>query len=301
MLPASLGGLGLDSAWTRRSAPRAARAPDRRAARLLRRLRHDRRPRQVAAPGIRLRRAALAGARPPPRHAAGRARRAGLRRVLAEPRPGRQSRARRSPVDDRRPRAREARRRRRPALAVRAAALHGRGVRRDRAVPVLHGPRRRDAQHAPCARAARASSPRSRARASCSTRTTPRPSRARGSTGACARAGRTRGCSSSTASCSACAARAAPLARLALRDASVTVVGEDVILLRRRARRRGGARGLPPRLRAERAGAAAGRRMAHAASTRPIRASTARACACAGPDGLSLAPCSFVLLERSSP
>jgi maltooligosyltrehalose trehalohydrolase len=92
----------------------------------------------------------------------------------------------------------------------------------------------------------------------------------------------------------------APLARLALRDAAVTVEGDDTILLRRTA------------------GAEEVLVAFHVASepsaTVPLRAGEwrtlldsayrrlgGRGCATAGADGPCLAPCSFVVLERSSP
>ena len=111
-------GVGPRRAVGRPLAPRAARPPHRRARGLLR--------------GLRLGRLARRGpARPRPRPAA-------ARRLRPEPRPGRQPRARRPPAAGR-----AARRRRRHALlAVHAAALHGRGVPRGRAVPVLHRPHR---------------------------------------------------------------------------------------------------------------------------------------------------------------
>ena len=72
--------------------------------------------------------------RPPARAAAGRA----ARRLRAEPRPGREPRVRRPAGARRAPGARlDA-----PVRAADAADLHGRGVRRAGAVPLLHRPRR---------------------------------------------------------------------------------------------------------------------------------------------------------------
>ena len=69
---------------------------------------------------------------------------------------------------------------RRPLQPVHAAALPGRGVRRERAVPVLHRPHRPAASPTPPARAGGASSPVSPAsRARCPTRRTRRRSSAR--------------------------------------------------------------------------------------------------------------------------
>ena len=94
--------------------------------------------------GVRLPRPPLALPRPPPRRVAGRGM-PGDRFVVCspEPRPGRQPAAGDRLAATGRVRRRHAGRGRRAARAVRAAALHGRGVRRDGAVPVLHEPHRR--------------------------------------------------------------------------------------------------------------------------------------------------------------
>ena len=91
----------------------------------------------------------------------------------AEPRPGRQPRARRPAAAGRAPR----RARRRALLAQHAAPLHGRGARRARAVPVLHRPHRPARSPTRRARDASASSPRSRRSPArrCRTRRTRRP------------------------------------------------------------------------------------------------------------------------------
>ena len=87
--------------------------------------------------------------RAPLRRARGRRAARALRGLRPEPRPGRQPRARRPPAA-RRPAAGAVRD---AAVAVHPDAVHGRGVRRDRAVSVLHRPhrpgdRRRDARGA---------------------------------------------------------------------------------------------------------------------------------------------------------
>ncbi len=149
--PARLRGrLGSRRAVGRRLPPLAAHAADRGAPGVLRRLRHRRRPGQGLPPALRLRRAVLAGARAHGRRARRGPRAGPVRRLLAEPRPGRQPRARRPDAA----RGAPARRALHAARAVHADALHGRGVRRGSALPVLHRPhreedRRSDPQRAP--------------------------------------------------------------------------------------------------------------------------------------------------------
>ncbi len=125
----------------RRSPPRPAHAPDRGVPRLLRRLRPPRRPRAGPARPLRLRGALLrlpgpdvrAPRTPPP----GRP----LRRVRAEPRPGRQPPGWRPPELARPDGRAKTGRGRRAALALRAPPLHGGGIRGDGALPLLHQPR----------------------------------------------------------------------------------------------------------------------------------------------------------------
>ena len=150
--------LGLRRAVGRRLPPRAARAAHRRARGLLRGVRPRRRPGQGVPPPARARRqlldasAGAASARRPTTAAAS------ASSSSPEPRPGRQPRARRPAAG----RARAAARRvLHAAVAVHADAVHGRGVRRDGAVPVLHRPHRRGDRRRPRARAGGASSPRS--------------------------------------------------------------------------------------------------------------------------------------------
>ena len=122
----------------RRLPPRATHAAHGRARGLLPRLRAGRAPgARVRAP-LRLRRALVGGA-PPPRGGAGRrpAARA-VRGLLAEPRPGGQSRLRR-PAAAARAAARGVLH---APVAVHPAPVHGRGVGRERALPVLYGSHR---------------------------------------------------------------------------------------------------------------------------------------------------------------
>ena len=162
--PRAVGGLGLGQRLVRRLPPRAARCADRRARRLLRRLRDARRPREGAAAGLRLRRALLRVPPASPGRAAGRARRAALRRVRAEPRPGRQPRARRPPLADRRSRAPEAGRRRSccSRRSCRCCSWARSTARRRRSCtsPITAT----SSSTSPCARAGHASSPPSRGR-----------------------------------------------------------------------------------------------------------------------------------------
>ena len=140
------GGLGCDAAWADDFHHALRDAAHRRARRLLRGVRHGRRPR---ARPTRARTSttgdysAFRGRRfgAPGRRRAARA----LRRLRPEPRPGRQPRARRPPAA--RPRAPLARVRD-AAVALHPDAVHGRGVRRARAVSVLHRPHRRGDRHA---------------------------------------------------------------------------------------------------------------------------------------------------------
>ena len=74
----------------------------------------------------------------------------------------------------------EARGGRRAPLALPAAPVHGRGVRRDGPLPLLRGPFGPGAGSPPCARGARRSSPPSAGRRSRRTRRPRRPSRAAG-------------------------------------------------------------------------------------------------------------------------
>ena len=220
----------------RRPAPRGARRAHRRARGLLRRLRHARRPRQGAPPGLRLRRARVAVPRAAPRRSSRGPRRPPLRRVLPEPRPDRQPGARRAAVGARG--FRDGQARRRASCCSRRSCpccSWARSTARRRRSCTSPTTRTRSSTR-PCARVGRASSRRSRARGSCPTRRTPTPSLARASTGACASRASTGGCSTCTASCCACAATLAPLARLSLRDADVTLVEDaETIVLRRRA------------------------------------------------------------------
>ena len=132
-----------------------------------------------------------------------------VRRLRAEPRPGRQPRVRRPP-----PARRASRRARlRPLRAAHSARVHGRGVRRAAAVPVLHRPhrpgdRRGDAR-GPAARDRR------RRRARMAIRPTRRPRR-RSSARGSSRASRTR----STASCSRSARRSRASSRSTRRAAA---------------------------------------------------------------------------------
>ena len=149
-------GMGSRRDVARQPPSRAARCPDRGAGRVLRGLRRldvPHRGRALPAGGLEDR-----GVRP-------------------ESRPGRQ------PRDRRQAPAREAARRggRRALQPLHAAPLPGRGVRRDRAVPVLHRPQRPVHRGLRRARAGGASSPTSPAsRARCPTRRTRRPSSAPG-------------------------------------------------------------------------------------------------------------------------
>ena len=140
----------------RRLPPRGARRAHRRAPRLLRGLRRRRADREGAratasSTTARTRRSGSAATARPATDVPGRA----VRRLRAEPRPGRQPRRGRAARDARAARAPAARRGARAALALRAAAVHGRGVRRDRPVPVLHEPRRPGARRSGARRAAR--------------------------------------------------------------------------------------------------------------------------------------------------
>ena len=118
---------------------------------LLRRLRPRRRPRQGLRSPLRLRRRLLGR-----RASAGSARPAGdrapwpVRRLLAEPRPGRQPRARRPHAARGAPAGGALH----AARAVHADALHGRGVRRGSALPVLHRPHREEDRRSDPQRAA---------------------------------------------------------------------------------------------------------------------------------------------------
>ena len=119
-----------------------------------------------------------------------------LRRLRAEPRPGRQPRVRRPPAARRAPR----RARLRALRARDAAALHGRGVRGAEPVPVLHRPhrpgdRRGDARRTPRARSSARPAP-------AATRRTRRRSRR-----SSARSSSTASPIRSSASCSRCARR----------------------------------------------------------------------------------------------
>ena len=145
----------------RRPAPRAARAGDGRGRRLLRRLRRApaRAPRARAGRGLRLPGRALAFSR---RRAARRAERRPaahrLRLVRPDPRPGRQPRLRRAARRAGRSGRGRGRARLRAARAPGADAVHGRGIRRPDAVPVLLRlrPRARRRGHARPARRVRA-------------------------------------------------------------------------------------------------------------------------------------------------
>ena len=138
MRPPERGGLELRRRLGRRLPPRAAHAHHRGPRRLLRRLRLRGPAGQGLSPPPRRRRRVLAVSAPPLRRAGrGRPARA-LRRLLPEPRPGRQPRLR-GPHARHRPPAGGVLH---PALAVRPDAVHGRGVRRAGAVSVLHQPHR---------------------------------------------------------------------------------------------------------------------------------------------------------------
>ena len=132
-------------------------------------------PRQGLPPPVRPRRPVLDVPPPALRRARRRPPARAVRRLRPEPRPGRQPRARRPPAG----RGAAARRVLHAAVAVHADAVHGRGVRRARAVPVLHRPHRRGdrGRHArgPPARVRRRS-PRSPARRSPTRRTRRRSS-----------------------------------------------------------------------------------------------------------------------------
>src|ERR1019366_7516252 len=131
--------LELRRAVGRRIPPRPARAADRRARRLLRRLRHGRRSGEGLSPPVRLRRPILARAASMLRRPGRRSPTGPVRGLRPEPRPGGQPRVRR-PAGARGSAARSLLH---AALPVHADAVHGRGIRRGRAVPVLHRPHRR--------------------------------------------------------------------------------------------------------------------------------------------------------------
>ncbi len=124
------GGYGLRRHLGRRMASRAARDADRGHQRLLRGLRPAAAAGQGAAPGVGLRRRLLAVPRPGPRPFPGRPVRQPVRGLHAEPRPGRQPGHRRAQqrADERGPAA--GGRGAAADLAVRAAAVPGRGVGR---------------------------------------------------------------------------------------------------------------------------------------------------------------------------
>ena len=124
----------------RRPPPRPARRLDRRPARLLRRLRRRARPRHGAGAALALRRPLVARPRADARPPGRRCPRIAVRRVHEQPRPRRQHPGRRSSAVRRPPTT--AGGGDRAALAVHPDAVHGRGVRRPSAVPVLRRPRR---------------------------------------------------------------------------------------------------------------------------------------------------------------
>ena len=141
--------------------------------------------------------------RPPLRRPRRRRRARALRRLRPEPRPDRQPRVRRPPAA----RGAPARRHVHAAVAVHADAVPGRGVRRDRPVPVLRRPHRRGdrGRHArgPAARVRRLR--RVRRRGGAGSRRTRRRSSAPSSRDAASRTG----CATSTRGCSRRAARSA--------------------------------------------------------------------------------------------
>src|SRR5437667_351092 len=118
--------------------PRAARAPHRRARRLLRGLHRAATPADGTGRGLRLPGRVLGVLRPRSRHAERRPSRRAVRDLRADSRSGRQPRPGRPPQHDRAVRGGEAGVRPAAGGAGDPAALHGRGVRRDGAVPVLH-------------------------------------------------------------------------------------------------------------------------------------------------------------------
>src|SRR5439155_1375012 len=118
--------------------PRAARAPHRRARRLLRGLHRAATPADGTGRGLRLPGRVLGVLRPRSRHAERRPSRRAVRDLRAESRSGRQPRPGRPAEHDRAVRGGEAGGRPAAGGAGDPAALHGRGVRRDGAVPVLH-------------------------------------------------------------------------------------------------------------------------------------------------------------------
>ena len=115
----------------RRFSPQRSRAVDRRARRLLPGFRRAGAYRQGVQRRVRVRRLLQPLSPPPPRQPRGRDRPHAVRRLRPEPRSGGQSCARRSLEHDRCARRATAGVRPAVALAVRAAAVHGRGIRRD--------------------------------------------------------------------------------------------------------------------------------------------------------------------------
>ncbi len=136
--PARAGRLGVRRPVGRRPPPRPAGAAHRRRRRLLRRLRHRGRPGQGPAPPLRARRPVVRRAAPPLRRPGRRPPAGAVRGVHPGPRPGGQPGPGR-PAAGRDP---PPRRPAHAALAVHAHAVPGRGVRRGRALPVLHRPHR---------------------------------------------------------------------------------------------------------------------------------------------------------------
>ena len=189
----------------RRPPPRPAGGAHRRAPRLLRGLQRAPRCRQGARAPLRVHRAALAVPGPPARPARRRRGAPVARGLLREPRPRRQPSRRRPPRPPRRLRAAQARPRRRAPVAVHAAAVHGRGVRRAASVPLLRRP------HRPCARRGGPDGPAGRVRRRGVVRRRPRPRRPRhvrrppSSTRPSAPRATTPCCGASTARSSGCA------------------------------------------------------------------------------------------------
>ena len=196
---AELGGLRLRRRLGRRLPPRAADPADRRARGLLRGVRPRGPARQGVSPPARPRRQLL-GVPPAAVRRAGRRRPAAtVRGLLPEPRPGRQPRLRRPAARVRAPAGRVLH----AAVAVRAAAVHGRGVRRDRRRFSSSPTTSTSGSPTPRARAGGASSPRSRssARRSPTRRIRPR------SSAPSSRAGATRRWPACTRSCCCAAPR----------------------------------------------------------------------------------------------